>query len=152
MHKKTVFYVIISLLLPLIFASCSDDVVDNGTPVGTVFFSIDSLSVWLQPGTGNGINSQIFQQTISASKVKVEYTIQTNVDSTHSAAWVQDSSNGTPSHPVEQYYFRNVDSAVSYTVDIPAQPFYIKLEVKLNIYGSIIPHYIRLKNIKVTKQ
>src|SRR3989304_100895 len=146
------YFNVILIAAILFFPSFSDDVVNQETPIGTVFFNLDSLSVWLQPGTGNGTNSQIFQQTISASKVKIEYTIQTNVDSIHSVSCVRDSSNGTPSHPVEQYYYWNVDSAVSYIMDIPTQPIHLKLEVKLNTYGSIISHYIRLKNIKVTKQ
>jgi hypothetical protein len=133
-------------------SSCGEDEIVQQTPSGTVFYSLDSLSVWLNPGSGIGSNSIIFEQTVSANTVKVEYTVQTNVDSAHSEAWVRDSSNGSPPHLVEQYYYWFVDSLASYVMDIPSQPLHLKLEVKMNTYNSIIPHYVRLKNIKVTKQ
>ena len=146
-------YINVLLITAIIsFYSCSDDIINQEDPVGTIYFNFDSIPIWFSPGNNSGYSSYTFQQTISASRVKVEYIIQTNADSTHSEAVVKDSSNGTPVHPVVQYYYRNVDSALSYTMDIPSQPIHLKLEVEMNTYFSLIPHYIRLKNIKVTKQ
>ena len=147
---KNILLIVIAAFL--LFPSCGEDTVDQQTPVGTVLFSMDSLSVWLNPGSGNGNNSITYEQTIQASSLKVEYFVETNVDSLHSEAWVRDSSNGSPPHLVEQYIYWYSDSLYSYSMDVPYQPFHIKLEVRLHTYSSVIPHYIRLKNIKVTKQ
>lgn len=149
LHKILFFpLAVISILL---ISSCSDDNTTTNPPTSDVLLSLDSLSVWLS-GSGNGNNSYTLEQTTTINRVKVEYTIQTNVDSTGSMAWVRDSSNGTPSHIVEQQYYWSVDSLVSYVMDIPSQPVHLKLAVRLNKYGGAGSYYIRLKNIKVTKQ
>lgn len=152
MRRKNISLGILVCSITLFFVSCKDDDTPV-TPTNPVIFTLDSLAVWLQPGgSGFASGSQTFEQTTTASSVKVEYTVQTNADSIHSEAWVRDSSNGTPPHPVETYYYWNVDSLVSYFMDIPSQPIYIKLEVRLRTYNNDIPRYVRLRNIKVTKQ
>ena len=144
--------VTIVFAIALQLSSCNDTGDTIIIQPDPVVFYMDSISVWLPPGTGSGSSSQIFQQTISASRVKVEYSLHTNADSIHGIAWVKDSSNGTPPHIVEQQYYWYVDSLVSYTMDLPSQPVHIRLEVRMNVNNSIVPNYVRLKNIRVTKQ
>jgi len=151
MHIKSALSVIPVIFTALLIFSCSDNNTTTNQPTSDVLFTMDSISVWLS-GSGSGNNSYTFQQATTAGRVKVEYTVQTNVDSVNSMAWVKDSSNGSIPHVVEQQYYWNVDSLVSYTMDIPAQPIHLRLEARLNVYGGSFSYYIRLKNIKVTKQ
>jgi len=92
------------------------------------------MSIWFLSSGGATIHN-VFQQTLSVNRVKVEYTVQTNVDSLHSEAWYVIRSNGSPAHPVEQYYYWSVDSLVSYILDIPSQPFHIRFEIQLRNQG-----------------
>ena len=94
----------------------------------------------------------IYQHSFEASKIKVEYRIQTNVDSLHSEAWLRDSSYGSTSNVIYQYFYRNTDSLITYTFNFPTLQIYLNLDVTLHVYSSTIPHYIKIKDLKVIKQ
>jgi len=124
----------------VLFSSCGEDtVINKGSPSGTVFYSLDSLSIWLGPGTMGGGASILHQQAIELSKIKVEYKIQTNVDSLHSEAWLIDSSVVSNSydssyHVINQHFYWNTDSLITYTFNFPIQQIYLYLNVSLYIY------------------
>jgi len=150
---KITFYIFILVMGLVFITSCNEDSsTSTALPPGSVIYSQDSLSVILFAPNSYGSQEVSFGQTVSANKVKVEYLLQSNADSVNSTARFQDSTNGTPSRPPEQILYLTIDSAFSYTIDLPAQPFYINFRVKLNTYQSgNSTFFIRFKNIKVTK-
>lgn len=141
------------LAFALLFSSCSDDSSTSTpiTPPSNVIFTWDSLGVNV---TGpNSLSSQqtSLNQTISATKVKVEYRLVSNADTSFCKATFSDSTNGTPSRPSLQTLYGPVDSTYSFELDVPAQPFYVKYYVSMRTLSSTIPYYIYFKGIKITK-
>jgi broad specificity polyphosphatase/5'/3'-nucleotidase SurE len=140
----------------LIFPSCSDDTTTTPTdPPSNVLYTWDTLAAIREAGTTGSVNiSQSFAKTISATQVKVEYRLQSNVDTTL-GCWgsYKDSTNGTgvPS-PVNYNINAPVDSAFSYIWNVSTQPYYSGFGVNLVV---TVPQgekrYVRLVNIKVTK-
>lgn len=142
------------MIFILLFSSCSDDdnTTNTNTPSGTVLYSNDSLSVWLQQGiSSSGIDSAYFS-TQNTGGVKIEFTIQSNADSTdHSEGYYGIYSNATPVivyfpniySPINQQYSSNFNFAQGST--------YFAFSVRLAVNHSSITRYVRLINIKVTK-
>lgn len=142
-------------LITLLFVSCSDDS-DNPltpvTPVGTVLFSFDTLGVVVVSPNSSNFTSTSFTQTIQASKVRVEYRLQSNGDTSECYARYLDSTSGMPSRPGEQLVKAPVDSLYNFVLEIPAQPFYIGFRTSLQTLStSSMPYYMRFVGIKVTK-
>lgn len=137
-------------------ASCSDDTTTTPTdPPSNVLFSWDTLSAYKEAGpTGTVYVSQSFGQTITATQVKVEYRLQSNVDSTLGCRGsYKDSTNGTgtPS-PVNYNIYTPVDSAMSFTWNVSTQPYYSGFGANLIVTApQSVARYVRLVNIKVTK-
>lgn len=147
-------FILLLLLVSIvsIFSSCSDDTTTNnpGVAPGTVMYSADSISVWLS-STGFARDS-VSYSTSETGSVKVEFTIQSNVD--------------TPSAYGKFGFYTNATPAVTYIPDIYAprdEPFSTNLNfasgsthfafmVQLNNYVSTFPRYVRLRSVKVTKQ
>lgn len=141
--------------MSLIIVSCSDDSTNPTTPetpIGTVLFSYDTLGVVVSVPNSANLQTTSFTQTIQATKVRVEYRIQSNGDTSHCFARYLDTTSGTPSRPGEQLVYNSIDSQYNYVLDIPAQPFYAGFMLRLfTLQSAIIPYYIRFVNIKVTK-
>ena len=137
-------------------ASCSDDTTTTPTdPPSNVLFSWDTLSATNNTGSpGTVYVSQSFAQTITATQVKVEYRLQSNVDSTFGCRGsYKDSTNGTgtPS-PVNYDIYAPVDSAMSFTWNVSTQPYYSGFGANLTVtVPQGVTRYVRLVNIKVTK-
>jgi len=142
-------------LITLFFVSCSDDS-DNPltpiTPVGKVLLSFDTLGVVVSVPNSSNLQRISFTKAIQASKVRVEYRIQSNGDTSHCIARYLDTTSGTPSRPGEQLVYNSIDSQYNYLLEIPTQPFYIGFMLRLfTLPSASIPYYIRFVNIKVTK-
>jgi hypothetical protein len=138
----------------LFIASCSDDS-DNPltpvTPIGTVLFSFDTIGVIVSVSNSYNEQMQSINQTIQATKVRVEYRLQSNGDTSECYARYLDSTSGTPSRPGEQLVTAPVDSQYNFILDIPSQPFYLGFKASVQTLTSSIPYYMRFVKIKVTK-
>lgn len=144
-----------------VFTSCGDDEIINNTPtvpVGTVLYARDTLQAVIEPGNVNMAsgNTTSFSQNFNASKITVEFSVQSNADSSIgcSASYL-DSTNGSPAppSPLTINVYSPVDTTYSFTYDVVSQPVYSKFEVWMYIGAqpSAVRRYMRLVNIKVTK-
>lgn len=156
--KKIFFLFTLIFVICLSLISCGEDSTINGSnvPVGTVFYSKDTLHAQIDAGgTYVSGTSTSFNMTVSAVKVKIEYRIQSNVDSSSgSTATYLDSTNGSPvpPSPLIVNVYSPVDTAVSFIYNVPSGPLYSKYD--LWIYGTqpaSFVRYIRFTDIKVTK-
>ena len=138
-----------------ILSSCGDDDTTTNNPPSNVLFTWDTLAAVRDAGS-NGLTtiSQSFDQTVSGTQVKVEYRIQSNIDTALGgcSASYTDSTNGSPSSPNKVNVYRAFDSAYSFTYAIPTQPFHAAFRVRLFTQSQSVQRYIRFVNIKVTKQ
>jgi hypothetical protein len=134
----------------LVINSCREDTASP--PVENQLFSLDSLSLWINPGfVGNQYTTYSIDQTISANTVRLDFTLQSNADSVHATGEYKDSTNGTPALPPMQFVHSPIDSQLSYTINVTTQPFYLSFYLRLIVStpGSI-PYYLRFRNIKLT--
>ncbi len=138
-----------------ILSSCSDDTTTTPTdPPSNVLFSWDTLAAVRDAGSsGLTTISQSFDQTVSGTQVKVEYRIQSNIDTALGgcSASYTDSTNGSPSSPNTVNVFGVIDSAYSFTYTIPTQPFHAAFKVRLFTQSQSVQRFIRFVKIKVTK-
>lgn len=149
MQKITSFIFILTAALILI--SCSEDTTTNNpvTPPGTVLFSRDSMSVWLS-NTGFSKDSNYYS-TSETGSVKVEFTIQSNVDTPSAYGRFGFYTNGTPVVPYIPEIVAPRDELFSTNLSFAAGSTYFAFSAALNYYSGSISRYVRLKNIKVTK-
>lgn len=152
-------YLLVTLLVSFvtIFSSCGDDNTTTPTdPPSNVLFSMDTIAAFKEPGvTGVSTVSQSFNNTVSGTQVKVEYRIQSNIDTSlnQCSGFYTDSTNGSPSSPNTINVYGAIDSAYSFTYTMPTQPFYTGFKVRLIVNSAqSIQRYVRLVNVKVTKQ
>ncbi len=151
-------YLLVTLLVSFVtlFNSCGDDNTTTPTdPPSNVLFSWDTLAAVRDAGSsGLTTISQSFDQTVSGTQVKVEYRIQSNIDTSLGgcSASYTDSTNGSPSSPNTVNVYGAIDSAYSFTYTISAQPFHAAFRVRLFTQSQSVQRYIRFVNIKVTKQ
>ena len=152
-------YLLVTLLVSFVtlFNSCGDDNTTTPTdPPSNVLFSWDTLAAVREPGvTGSSTVSQGFNNTVSGTQIKVEYRIQSNIDTSlnQCSAFYADSTNGSPSSPNTINVYGSIDSAYSFTYTMPTQPFYAGFKVRLIVNSAqSVQRYIRFVNIKVTKQ
>ena len=135
-----------------IVSSCGDDTTTNnpGTPAGTVLYSADSISVWLS-ATGFAKDSAAYSTTETGS-VKVEFTLQSNVDTPSAYGRFGFYTNATPVVPyIADIYFPR-DEPFFTNLSFASGSTYFAFTVQLNNYLPTYPRYVRLKNVKVTKQ
>ena len=140
----------------ILFSSCSDDNTTNNPPASNVLFSQDTLSASVNAGsTGISTDAAGFSQTITATQVKIEYSLQSNADSSFGASGsYRDSTNGTPipPSPLTINVYGPVDTTYSFTYNVASQPFHAGFNVTMNVtQPNAVTRYIRLTNIKVTK-
>lgn len=147
---------IIPLIISVFFVSCSDEdnINQSVVPIGTVFFATDSMVAKIDSGgyytTGLGT---LFHQTIAAFKVKVEYRLQSNCDSSAGViVSINDSTNGSPQTPETLYFYRPVDTLLSSVYDVDNLSFYYNFNSWLSVSRTtIITRYIRILDLKITK-
>jgi hypothetical protein len=154
MMKNTIYLFLSIFLVTVGLISCGEDSTTSGstTPVGTVFFNIDTLGAEVSSPNSYNEQAQSFNQTIQATKVRVEYRLQSNGDTSECYARYLDSTSGTPSRPGEQLISSPVDSQYNYILDISSQPFYLGFKASVQTLGtSSMPYYMRFVGIKVTK-
>ena len=153
---KNIFmkYILILLLVSIIsiVSSCSDDTTTSTTvtPPGTVLFSRDSISVWLS-STGFSRDSNYYSTTETGS-VKVEFTLQSNVDTPSAYGKFGFYTNATPVVPYIADIYAPRDEPISSNLSFASGSTYFAFSVQLNNYIPTFPRYVRLKNVKVTKQ
>lgn len=147
-------YILLLLLVSIIsiISSCSDDTATNnpGVPPGTVMYSADSISVWLS-STGFARDS-VSYSTSETGSVKVEFTIQSNVDTPSAYGKFGFYTNATPVVPYTADIYAPRDEPFSTNLSFASGSTYFAFSVQLNNYTSIFPRYVRLKTVKVTKQ
>ncbi len=136
-----------------IFSSCGDDDTTTntpGVPAGTVMYSADSISVWLN-SVGFARDS-VSYSTSETGSVKVEFTIQSNVDTPSAFGKFGFYTNGTPVVPYSAEIYAPRDEPLSTNLSFASGSTYFAFMVQLNNYVSTFPRYVRLKSVKVTKQ
>ena len=147
------FYRILTItLLTLTFFSCGDDdtTTNPQTPSGTVLYSADSMSVWITSSFGEGSDS--VSKTISTpTAIKVEFTVQSNADSTHALGYYFFNTNSSPAQLYEPNILSPVDMPVSLTFNTNPLSTYFNFSIRLKVSSGSIPYFVKLKNIKVTK-
>lgn len=149
---KNIYPVIICLFIGLLFSACGDDdPVNPGTPSGTVLYSRDSLSVWLQPSTFAEGSDSVYYSISTAAAVRVEFTLQSNADSTHARGYYFFTTNSSVPEPYVPNVLAPIDELRSYTLDFSPLSSFFSFAVRLIVNSSAVPYYVRLKNIKVTK-
>ncbi|MEO8512928.1 MAG: hypothetical protein ABI543_05185 [Ignavibacteria bacterium] len=149
-------YLLLLILVSFIsvLSSCGDSATTPTEP--TVLFTLDTLSASVEAGvTGSDTVSQSFSQSLLISQVKIEYRLQSNVDSSFgSTASYIDSTNGLPTPPssIIHYVYSPVDSLYSFTYSVTAQPFFAGFNLGLIVtQPQTETKYIRMTGIKVTK-
>lgn len=148
-------YILLLLLVSIIsiISSCGDDdpVTNNpGVPAGTVMYSADSISVWLS-STGFARDS-VSYSTSETGSVKVEFTIQSNVDTPSAYGKFGFYTSATPAFVYFPDIFSPRDEPFSFIQNLATGSTYYAFMVQLNNYLPTFPRYVRLKSIKVTKQ
>lgn len=148
-------YILLLLLVSIvsIVSSCSDDdtTTNNpGVPAGTVMYSADSISVWLS-STGFARDS-VSYSTSETGSVKVEFTIQSNVDTPSAYGKFGFYTNSTPALTYFPDIYAPRDEPFSLNQNLASGSTYFAFMVQLNNYNSIFPRYVRLRSVKVTKQ
>ncbi len=147
-------YILLLLLVSVIsiISSCSDDTTTNnpGVPPGTVMYSADSISVWLS-STGFARDS-VSYSTSETGSVKVEFTIQSYVDTPSAYGKFGFYTNATPSVPYYPDIYAPRDEPFSTNLSFASGSTYFAFMVQLNNYLPTFPRYVRLKSVKVTKQ
>ncbi len=156
--KILILSVIISSLSLVFLSSCDnhDNVVNNNN-TNTVLYTQDSISLLMSPpGNQTGTDSAVYSANPgNVSRVKLEFQIETNADSTmqHAIATFYVLSNGTPALPSETTIYTSTAASFSYILDInTSQTFYVIFHLGMTTGTISIPYYIRFRNVKITSQ
>ncbi len=147
-------HLLLILLVSIVtfISSCGDDTTTNnpGVPPGTVMYSADSISVWLST-IGFAKDSAAYS-TSASGNVLVEFTIQSNVDTPSAYGRFGFYTNSTPVVPYFPDIFAPRDEPFSLNQNLASGSTYFAFMVQLNNYAVTYPRYVRLLNVKVTKQ
>lgn len=143
---------IILVSIVSIISSCGDDTTTNnpGVPPGTVMYSADSISVWLS-SIGFAKDSAAYSTSESGS-VKVEFTLQSNVDTPSAYGRFGFSTNSMPVVPYFPDIYAPRDEQFSLNQNLASGSTYFAFAVQLNNYTVTYPRYVRFVNVKITKQ
>ena len=151
MKKLPVLLFLFISAITFVISSCGDDPAGPQNPSGSILFERDTMIVRFDSLTFSfGTDSTFF--TISdAGSVSVEFNIQTNIDTPYAAGTWGFHTNTTPSYaittriygPLEQYFFANQRLSSSNS--------FFGFAIRMNTYGSLIPRYVRLVGLKITK-
>ena len=136
-----------------ILSSCGDDdpITNNpGVPAGTVMYSADSISVWLS--SVGFARYSVSYSTSETGSVLVEFTIQSNVDTPSAYGKFGFYTNATPVVPYIPNIYYPLDIPFSTNLSFASGSTYFAFMVQLNNYVPSFQRYVRLKNVKVTKQ
>lgn len=140
------------LALAVILTSCGDDDTINNpvNPPGTVLYSADSMAVNINTMFGDSHDS-ISYSFSSENAIKVEFTLQSNADSTHALGYYYINTNSTPATIYEPNIIAPIDQAFSTTYNTTPLSTYINFSIRVIVTNGTVPYYVKLKNIKVTK-
>lgn len=139
------------IILGVIMYSCGNDSVTTPTtPSGTVLFSEDSLSVRLQPGSASG-GDTVYVSMESTGGLKIEFNLESNADSTHAIGYYGVYTNATPTFTYDPLVYRTTDEYFTTNLNFANGTTYFSFAVRLYVTNSTMLHYIKLKNVKVTK-
>jgi hypothetical protein len=134
--------------LALIY-SCSDNSVTTPTP--QVLYSIDSLSIWLNPPGGASGGDSVYYSSQQSGSVKVEFTLESNADSLFATGNAALYTNATPDPAYSLRLVTNVQQQNSFTMSFASGTTYFALAVRMDMRTGTIPYYARMKNVKITK-
>ncbi|MBE2217349.1 MAG: hypothetical protein IAE90_04035 [Ignavibacteria bacterium] len=147
-----IFFSAFLIILVSMLASCSDDdtTTNNpGVPAGTVMYAADSISVWLS-STGFAKDS-VSYSTSETGSVKVEFMIQSNVDTPSAYGKFGFYTNAIPVVPYIPDIYAPRDEPFSTNLSFASGSTYFAFMVQLNNYLPVFPRYVRLRSVKVTK-
>lgn len=145
----------------IVFFSCgSDSPTTPNTPAGTILYSRDSISVWLQPSSSGSGRDSLYFSTQNTGGFKIEFTLQADIDTLNSdtssipssRGYWSNYTNAPPASLVNNPVYGIVDHSETIQHNfVSGQSTYYSLAVVLSVTNSTRVHYIRLKNIKITK-
>lgn len=148
------------LILSFYILSCGSDSSSPIVPapvVNDTIYTLPILEAAVNGGsTGSNFNSTSFGNSVNASNVRVEFTIQSNADSSVGCiASYRDSSNGLPAppSPLTVNVYSPIDTSYTVNLSLPAQYFYISFNVRMVVTNSMntLRRYIRFVNVRVIK-
>ena len=146
------FYLLVLFSASVLFFSCGSDSVTNpNSPAGTILYSRDSVSVWIQPTQhGNSSDSSSFSTTETGS-VEVIWTLQSNVDTAFCKPHWGFYTNATPSIPLVNIT-GPVDVTDSTNLSLSSSGLtYFSFAASLTVKNNPVPYYVRVKNIVIRK-
>jgi hypothetical protein len=154
MKLRTILNFVFLILQVVIFSSCDNDSNSVGTKTPElIIFSQDSLSVWLEPSVSASGSDSAYYSINAVGELKVEFTLQANADSTHSIGYWGIYTNATPSIPIIPVIISTIDVQSSANLNFNKNgETYFAFGMRLYVKNSTIPHYARLKNIKITRK
>jgi hypothetical protein len=145
---------VISFFCAVLLTSCGHD--DNvvNPPANDVIFTKDSLSLWMTSPNQLGTDSSVFSLGDNTlTKVKIEFEVISNSDGVNGTGRFYVLSNVSPLLPLEDTLRAVTDISYTYVADVDSQPFYAIYHLNM-LTGTApsIPYYIKIKNIKITRQ
>lgn len=153
-------YLLFLILVSFIFAlsSCGEDstTTPNNPVTSDTLYSLALLEAAVVTGSGSNFNSVSFANTITASNVRLEFTIQSNADSSQGCtASYRDSTNGSPvpPSPLTVNVYSPIDTTYSMNLSVPTQPFFISFNVSMLVLNPLntLRRYMRFVNVRVIK-
>jgi hypothetical protein len=145
---------VISFFCAALLISCGHD--DNvvNPPVNDVIFTEDSISLWVTSPNQLGMDSSVFSLGDNTlTKVKLEFEVISNSNGVNGTGRFYVLSNVSPLLPLEDTLRAVTDISYTYVADVSSQPLYAIYHLNmLTGSGSSIPYYIKLKNVKITRQ
>ena len=146
------FYLLVLFSASVLFFSCGSDSVTNpNSPAGTILYTWDSVSVWIQPsGHGTSSDSVTFS-TSQTGSVEVIWTLQSNADTAFCKPHWGFYTNATPSIPLVNIT-GPVDVRDSTNLNLSSSgSTYFSFAAGLTVTNNPVPYYVRVKNIKIRK-
>ncbi len=152
MKIKNILSLALFVLIVSFIVSCSDNSTSTTTtPAGTVLYSQDSIAVWFQPTDSAIGTDSLYYATTNSGGVKVEYTIESNADSSHAYGYYSLYTNASPVSLINNPVFGPVQMGESSNFTFASGSTYFALAVKFIVRHNTTPFYLRIKNIKITK-
>ena len=142
MKIKNILSLALFVLIVSFIASCSDNSTSTTTtPAGTILYSQDSIAVWIPASQIAYGQDSLYYSTTNTGGVKVEFTVQSNADSTHSVGNWSIYTNATPAVILNHPILDSIDSQESINFNFSASgSTYFALAVRLGVNNSLIPY------------
>ena len=136
--KTTSLRLLLVIALAITIYSCGDDTLTTpNSPTGTVLYSRESLSVWIQSGSSFARDSIAFS-TNETGGFKVEFRIQSNADSSqHAVGYYRYDTNGSPVVVLLPDIYFPIDEQHNPNFNFASGSTYVSFWIKLTTTGTV---------------